>query len=115
MIDPGVSSPALGYPPPETPLRQAAVARATAGRFMSHLVTRLGDLFHSSAIAPKVSVPATPATGVTATPTSKSPAPKCPDDLAFFSLSVERPVHDRRSDLDRLGLIELGEEPLQEI
>jgi hypothetical protein len=83
---------------------------------MSPLVARLGDLFHLSHSAPKTVVPATPATGVTATPTSNPQAPPVRgDDLAFFSLSVERPVEDRRSDLDRLGLIELGEEPLQEL
>ena len=82
---------------------------------MSHLVARLGDLFHFSHSAPRTTVPATPATGVTAIPMSNPPAPPCADDLAFFSLSVERPVDDRRSDLDRFGLIELGEEPLQEL
>ena len=40
-----------------------------------------------------------------------------PDDLTIFSLSIEHMHKDRRADLDRLGLIGLGDSdsPLQEI
>jgi hypothetical protein len=82
---------------------------------MSHLVARLGDLLHFSAFARRSTVAMTGREGVRSPQASEPTATPARDDLAFFSLSVEHAVVDRRSDLDRLGLINLGEEPLQEI
>jgi hypothetical protein len=80
---------------------------------MSHLVLRLGHLFHFH-------VPACGSPARSSTPEGvaggAAPAGNVarghalpPDDLSFFSLSVERPARDRRADLDRLGLIGLGD------
>ena len=84
---------------------------------MAHLVARLGDLFHFALTTHKSTSTTSPDASAQAVsiPPTPTPASEAADDLAFFSLSVEHPVENRLSDLDRLGLILKGEEPLQEL
>jgi len=90
---------------------------------MSHLVMRLGDLIHFHPFAHGLAASkATLHEGTSATVVEPRPATRVkprsatfPDDLAYFSLSVQHRIKDRRADLDRLGLIGPGDADLQEI
>lgn len=78
---------------------------------MSHLVLRLGDLLHLHPFTLGKVVPKQMALGQGASVLTVKPQVLTPpaDDLAFFSLSVEHKVKDRRADLDRLAMIGLGD------
>ena len=84
---------------------------------MSHLVLRLGDLLHFHPFAPGLVVPKPTRNQGASVMTVEPRSATLPDDLTIFSLSIEHKVKDRRADLDRLGLIGLGDadSPLQEI
>jgi hypothetical protein len=89
----------------------------------SHLAMRLGDLIHFHPFAHR---PATQKTTRNECTSARVVVPRSatlvesrsatlPDDLAYFSLSVQHRTKDRRADLDRLGLIGPGDADLQEI
>lgn len=84
---------------------------------MSHLILRLGDLLHFHPFAHELADPQPLSAGndVVGSGTIERRSTNPPDDLAFFSLSVEHEASDPRTALDRLGMIGLGGEDLPEI
>src|SRR5689334_6936970 len=90
---------------------------ATGVHVMSHLMLRLGDLLHFHPFAHGPAGPKETSADVVAVAEEEAPAAMTPrssaagtDDLAFFSLSIVHRAKDPRADLDRLGLIGLGDE-----